>query len=84
MLRHRMVVDATLHDLVTLFARTEFVTLDTHELLKIIRIPEGIGAVRELEDGCVIDLFDDDDGIEVQRMVRIMRDSGLAVHHEAR
>ncbi len=81
MLRHRIVVQASLPDLAAHFAETDFVTLDTHELLKIVRIPEGIGAVREVEDGCMIDLFDDDEGVEVARMVQALRDAGFTVEH---
>ncbi len=82
MLRHRIVVRSRLDALVATFARTGFVTADTHELLKVVRIRDGIGTLREVAGDCVIDLFDDGDGAEVARLVEWLRGDGLVVHHE--
>lgn len=82
MLRHRIVVDASLADLVAVIEGTDFVEIDTHEVLKIIRVRDGIGAVREIEEACVIDLFDDADGDEARRMVAVLREGGFVVHHD--
>jgi hypothetical protein len=82
MLRHRIVVEADLHDVVAALHRTDLVGVDTHELLKIVRFAHGIGTLRQVGEECVVDLFDDDDGAEVARLVDALRADGLVVHHE--
>lgn len=82
MLRHRIVVEASLAELVAVVEGTTFASIDTHELLKVLRVPEGIGAVRETRAGCVIDLFDNEDGAEASRLVRALRESGYGVRHD--
>ena len=83
MLRHRIVVEAGLDDLVAVIEGTDFAEIDTHEVLKIVRVRDGIGAVREDGSGCIIDLFDDADGDEARRLVAALRDGGYVVHHDA-
>jgi hypothetical protein len=82
MLRHRIVVEAGLDDLVAVVEGTDFVAIDTHELLKVLRVRDGIGAVREVDGACIIDLFDDADGDEARRLVAAVRDGGYVVHHD--
>lgn len=82
MFRHRIVVEAGLHDVVAAFHRTDLVSADTHEMLKIVRLDNGIGTVRQVGEECVVDLFDDDEGVEVARLVEALRAEGFVVHHE--
>jgi hypothetical protein len=82
MLRHRIVVDASLRDLVVVIDGSGFASIDTHELLKVLRVPDGIGGVREVEGSCVIDLFDNGDGTEARRLVEALRAAGHVVHHD--
>ena len=38
--------------------------------------------MREVDGRCEIDLFDEDEGVEVARMVGVLRDAGLVVEQE--
>ena len=82
MLRHRIRVQATLDVIVEILDGTDFVAAHTYERLKTVQLDEGVGTLRERDGWCEIDLFDEDDGVEVARMVAVLRDAGLVVEHQ--
>lgn len=79
MLRHRLRVEATLDEVISALNDTDFVEADTYETLKTVRLRDGIGMLREIGGCCEIDLFDEDYGVEVDRMVEHLRNRGLSV-----
>ena len=82
MLRHRIHVHADLEAVLAILDRPDFVAAQTHERLKTVQLQEGVGTMREVDGRCEIDLFDEDEGVEVARMVGVLRDAGLVVEQE--
>ena len=82
MLRHRISLPTHVDDVVAALSQLDFVEIHEHDSLKTIRLPDAIGTFRASEEGCVIDVFDDDDGVEVERLVAALDSRGLAARLE--
>lgn len=78
MLRHRISLPTHVDDVIAALSRLDFVEVYDHDSLKTIRLTDAIGTFRASGEGCVIDVFDDDEGVEVERLVAALDSQGLA------
>ena len=77
MLRHRIHLSTHVDDVIEALNQLDFVEVYDNDSLKTIRLTEAIGTFRSSREGCVIDLFDDDDGVEVKRLVAELDSRGF-------
>ncbi len=82
MLRHLIHVHAPIADVFHALDRSDFASAMTDGNLHIVKLSDGVGAARDVGEGTDIDLFDDEDGIQVGRLVGYLREGGMVVDQE--
>lgn len=82
MLRHHIHVQAPVADVLQALDQADFAAATTDANLNVVRLIDSVGAARNDAGGTTIDLFDEDEGVQVAHLVNHLRSLGLAVDQE--
>ena len=82
MIRHLIHVHAPIADVFHALDRYDFASALTDGNLHIVKLSDGVGSARNVAGGTEIDVFDEEDGIQVGHLVGYLRKGGMVVDQE--
>jgi hypothetical protein len=82
MLRHHIHVQAPVAEVLQALDRADFAAATTDADLNVVRLIDSVGAARDDSGATTIDLFDEDEGVEVAHLVNHLRALGMGVDQE--
>lgn len=81
MLKHRLQVRAPIGRVLGVLDQAEGISAVHDGRLNVVEFADGIGNAHEVDGHTQVDLFDEDDGVQVDRMVDALRGAGIDVQH---